>query len=149
MTNLKFLKNARLLIFTSLLFILNQKAFSQACSPAIAAPTLSANSAVLKCPSLTADLNVLVSSTTPPDMTLEWHTVATNPTAANLVTMPTSSTGIHYAYYHDDINNCYSPATAAVSVTNPAIGAPVATVSNNTFCTGTNGSITLRSNSIN
>lgn len=116
---------------------------AQACVPAVSAPTLSATTAPLICPALTADLTSLVSSTAPSGMALEWHSVASAPSAANVVTMPVATAGNYYAYWYNASLNCYSAASVAVSVTNTAIASPAATTVNNTLCSGANGSITF------
>lgn len=144
---MKFLYNKRLLskyIIVALTILTLQTSLNaQTCSPAVSAPTLSATTQPLFCPSLTADLSNLVTSTAPDGMVLEWHSVSTNPSPANLVAMPASATGTFYAYYYHVENNCYSAASAAVTTTNTAIGAPAATVTNNTLCVGGNGAITF------
>lgn len=136
-------KNLFIGLFCILLFIsIGQNSFAQCPT---AAPTLSATTQPLLCPLNSADLTSLVTSTAPVGSVLEWHSVSSNPSVANLVTMPTTVAATLYAYYYDNTNACYSSASAAVTVTNTAIAAPVATVTNNTLCVGGNGVITCTS----
>jgi hypothetical protein len=104
--------------------------------PVISTPTLSGTTLVNSCPVTTVNLNSLVTSTEPSGTRLRWHTVATNPTAADSVATPSvlTTAGTYYAYYFDSVNNCYSPATAAVTVTiNPM---PDLVARDTTFCLG-------------
>ena len=138
--NIRLLTSLLVIVFIS---FVNTKLYAQACSPAVSAPTLSATTQPLLCPALSADLSTLVTSTTPDGLVLEWHSVSSNPSSLNLVAMPVTATGTYYAYYYDIANGCYSSASVAVSVTNTAIGSPVATVTNNTLCGSSNGIITF------
>jgi len=88
------------------------------CAAGTTAPTLSATSEANVCPTATADLLGLVSSTPPSGAVVQWHTVASNPTSGNKVANPTMIiAGTYYAYYYDSAANCYSPASAAITVT--------------------------------
>jgi alpha-tubulin suppressor-like RCC1 family protein len=95
---------------------------SIACATCLAgatAPTLSATTISNICLATTVNLNSLVTSVIPNGTRLRWHTVATNPTVADSIATPSvlATAGTYYAYYFDQVNNCYSPATAAVTVT--------------------------------
>jgi hypothetical protein len=87
------------------------------CSAGATAPTLSAatinNSS---CASPYINLNSLVTSTTPAGTTLNWYADNTRTTA---VADPTTvnASGTYYAFYYDATNDCYSPASAAVTAT--------------------------------
>ena len=68
------------------------------------------------CPSTTVDLTPLVTSTAPLETSLVWFTNSTHTGTA--YTTPTEATaGTYYAFYFDDTNNCYSPASVPVTVT--------------------------------
>jgi hypothetical protein len=87
-----------------------------ACTSGTSAPTLSATTLSASCPANTANLNSLVTSTTPTGATLKWYTDVARTTE---VTTPTavSVSGTYYAFYVDTVNNCYSTASSAVTVT--------------------------------
>ena len=89
------------------------------CNAGVVAPILSATTVSNTCPTTTVDLNSYVTSITPNGARLRWHTVSSSPTNADSVATPSvfSTIGTYYAYYFDEINNCYSPATAAVTGT--------------------------------
>ena len=115
------------------------------CSAGTTAPSVSATTLSNICPTTTVDLNSLVTSATPSGARLRWHTVSTNPTAADFVATSSvlTASGTYYAYYFDAANNCYSPATAAVTVTiNTSPAAPTTTVSQPT-CAVATGTITV------
>ena len=83
----------------------------------VSAPTLSATTITASnCPTNTVNLNSLVTSTLPSGATLKWYTDAARTTE---VTTPTAvgTSGTYYAFYNDATNNCFSPASAAVTVT--------------------------------
>jgi uncharacterized repeat protein (TIGR01451 family) len=93
------------------------------CVAGVTAPTLSGTTLSNTCPTTTVNLNSLVTSAIPNGTRLRWHTVASNPTVADSVATPSvlAASGTYYAYYFDPIANCYSPASAAVTVTmNPS-----------------------------
>jgi hypothetical protein len=94
----------------------------KSCCPSVA-PTLSGTTLLNTCPATTVNLNSLRTGTTPSGASLEWHTVATNPTAGNLVATPSvlATSGTYYAYYFDATNNCYSPATAVTVAINSCL----------------------------
>lgn len=102
-----------------------------------APPTCNAGSTA---PSLTstttcspANLSALVSSQAPVGTSLRFHTSAT-PTSANLVATPTAATaGTYYAFYFDATNNCYSPASNPITVTNCVDLTPTVDIDNLSF----------------
>lgn len=80
------------------------------------APTLSATSITNTCPSVDINLNSLVTSSAPTGASLVWFTNnAHTGTAYASATM--AAPGTYYAFYFDSANNCYSPASAAVTAT--------------------------------
>jgi hypothetical protein len=109
------------------------------------APTLSATTLTATCPANTVNLNSLVTSTLPTGGTLKWYsdlartTEVPNPTTLNV-------SGTFYAFYVDTVNNCFSPASAAVAVTAncplnvattcPAVSIDLSTRINTTPATG-------------
>jgi hypothetical protein len=87
------------------------------CNAGTTAPTLTATTKSNICPSTTADISSLVSSTCPVGSSLEWHNVATGFSASNKVTNPaTVGAGTYYPTCFDATNVCYSP-TPATGVT--------------------------------
>jgi large repetitive protein len=127
--------------------------FLLACSAGTIAPSVSANTLINSCPTTTANLNALHTGTIPNGARLRWHTVATNPTAADSVATPSvlAASGTYYAYYFDQLNDCYSPASAAVTATitacstcaTPSVGG-TATYTGGAVCSTNNmGTITL------
>jgi hypothetical protein len=92
------------------------------CTPPTA-PVLSANTKSNICPATTADLTTL-QPTAASGTTLEWHTVASNPTAADLVANPmTVAAGMYYLYaVASSPAGCYStsaPATVTITSCTP------------------------------
>ena len=77
------------------------------------------------CPSTSFNLDQLL-PTAVAGQTFEWHTVASNPSAANLVSNTTSQTmpGAYYLYAKDSLTGCYSSASA---VSASATQCPVST----------------------
>lgn len=88
------------------------------CAAGTAAPTLSATTVSNTCPG-TTNLNSLVTSATPAGATLVWFITAT-PTGTPYSRPTDAIPGTYYAFYFDTLNNCYSPATAAVTATSTA-----------------------------
>jgi hypothetical protein len=89
------------------------------CNAGITAPTLTATTKSNICPTTTANINSLVSSTCPVGSSLEWHNVSTGFSAANKVADATTvGAGTYYPVCFDATNTCYSPAPATgVTVT--------------------------------
>jgi hypothetical protein len=100
------------------------------CNAGTTAPTLSATTKSNSCPTTTADVSSLVSSTCPVGSSLEWHTISTGLSAANKVANPaTVGAGMYYPTCFDATNVCYSPTpatgvtviiTTCLSITQPA-----------------------------
>ena len=90
--------------------------FTLTCNAGSTAPTLSASTLSTTCPASTANLNSLHTGTVPTGASLVWFTNNTN-TGTAYATPATATPGTYYAYYYDSANNCYSPASAAVTVT--------------------------------
>jgi hypothetical protein len=88
------------------------------CDAGTIAPMLSATTATNNCPAVTVDLDALHTGIIPASATLVWSTDndGTDGLSSTEVS-PTSTAGIYYAYYYDGTNDCYSPASAAVTVT--------------------------------
>lgn len=85
------------------------------CAAGTTAPTLSGTTLANSCPSTTVDLNSLVTSSTPSAASLVWFTNNTHFGTA-YATPTTADAGTYYAFYYDSVNNCYSPAGSAVTV---------------------------------
>ncbi len=100
------------------------------CNAGTTAPTLTVTTKSNVCPTTTADISSLVSSTCPIGSSLEWHTVSTGLSAANKVGSPTMvGAGTYFPTCFDVTNNCYSPTpttgvtvtiTTCLSITQPA-----------------------------
>ena len=92
-----------------------------ACSAGTSAPTLSATTKSNVCPTTTASISSLVTSTCPVGSTIEWHTVSTGLSAANKVADPTAVVaGTYYPACFDATNSCYSivPTTGVIVTIN-------------------------------
>jgi uncharacterized repeat protein (TIGR01451 family) len=85
------------------------------CNVGIVAPSISASTVSTVCPIKTANLNSLVTSTIPDGTTLAWFT-NTARTGTALSTPTAAGAGTYYGFYYDPAGNCYSPASAAVTV---------------------------------
>ena len=86
------------------------------CAAGIMAPPVNTTFSV--CSDNTVNLNTQAHTGTVPSGTrIVWHTSSSRTTGTE-VTNPTSvSAGTYYASYYDEINNCYSPASSAITVT--------------------------------
>jgi hypothetical protein len=80
------------------------------------APVLSSTTLTNICPAASVDINALVTSSTPSGYSLVWFTNDTH-TGTAYATPTAADAGTYYAFYFDSINNCYSLASAAVTVT--------------------------------
>jgi hypothetical protein len=96
--------------------VLEEVCYALACNAGTTAPTLSGTTLSNVCPTLTANLNSRVTSTAPSGTSLVWFTNNAH-TGTAYATPTTAAAGTYYAFYFDATNNCYSPATAAVTVT--------------------------------
>ena len=95
------------------------------CNAGTTAPTLSGTTASNACPTTTADISGLVTSSCPSGSAIEWHNVASGFSAANKVGNPAAiaTNGTYYPVCFDSTNNCYSPApSTGVTVTINACG---------------------------
>ena len=95
------------------------------CNAGTTAPTLSGTTASNACPTTTADISALVTSSCPSGSAIEWHNVASGFSAANKVGNPAAiaTNGTYYPVCFDSTNNCYSPApSTGVTVTINACG---------------------------
>lgn len=82
------------------------------------APNLSANTLSNTCPTVTANLNSLVTNIPPmnADSTVRWFT--NNGATGTPYATPTMATaGTYYAFFYDTVDSCYGPASGAVTVT--------------------------------
>jgi hypothetical protein len=96
------------------------------CTAGTVAPTLSATTKSNVCPTTTADISSLVSSTCPSGSSLEWHNVSTGFSASTIVTATSLGAGTYYPVCHDVTNTCYSPAPATgVTVTITTCASPL------------------------
>ncbi len=82
--------------------------------PVPSTPTLSTTNLNNLCPELTANLNSIVTSSVPYGTTLVWFTNSEH-TGTAYATPTAATVGTYYAYYFDSVNNCYTPASAAVT----------------------------------
>ncbi len=107
------------------------------CNSGTSAPTLSSTALANSCPATTADLNSLVTSSTPTGASLVWFTNNTH-TGTAYASSLTAVAGSYYPFYYDSVNDCYSPAGSAVIVTiTVSVGG---TLANQNICTGTSAS---------
>lgn len=85
------------------------------------APVPTSTSLTNYCPSVAYNLDVITPAAIA-GQTYEWHTVDTLPTAGDLVTNTSAQTGTgpFYLYAKDNLTGCYSPASAAVNITQTA-----------------------------
>jgi hypothetical protein len=132
------------------------------CSAGTTAPTLTATTKLNICPTTTADVSSLVSSTCPSGSSLEWHNTNTGLSASTLVTASSVGAGTYYPVCHDVTNTCYGPTpttgvtvtiTTCISITQPATQSDLqnvaksGTVSSDVTPTGGFGTITYTNGS--
>ncbi|MXS69672.1 hypothetical protein GSF70_00410 [Flavobacteriaceae bacterium W22] len=87
------------------------------CSVSTLQPTVS-GTLTNTCPANFADLNTTYSGTLPPDSEMKWFTNNTHSgTALTSVQVSKATAGTYYAFFYDTVNNCYSNASAPVTVT--------------------------------
>ncbi|MFZ4107189.1 beta strand repeat-containing protein, partial [Flavobacterium sp.] len=77
-------------------------------------PILSSINLINVCPETTVNLNSIVTSSVPFGTTLVWFTNNSH-TGIAYATATAAIEGTYYAYYFDSVNNCYTPASAAVT----------------------------------
>jgi hypothetical protein len=87
-----------------------------ACKAGTTAPTLSGTTLTAACPANTVNLTSLVTGTTPAGTSVKWFT---NVARTTEVTTPTAVglSGTYFAFFYDATADCFSPASAAVTVT--------------------------------
>jgi hypothetical protein len=95
------------------------------CAAGSTAPPLSGTTGANVCPSTTFNLNSLHTGTAPSGTSLVWFTNSTH-TGSAYATPTAAFSGTYYGFYYDATNDCYSPATAAVTVTTGMCYKPVA-----------------------
>ncbi len=81
----------------------------------------------------------------PTDVTLQWHTVASNPNAGTLLSNPTTvgTSGTYYLYAYSSALGCYSTSPDQVTVTiNTTPATPSLTTSSETVCSPTTVDLT-------
>ena len=94
------------------------------CSAGITAPVPAATNISNTCPATTANLTTLQQGIPPTGSQFQWHT-GTPGTAANIYSTPTTAAaGTYYLTYYDVANGCFSPTSAAVTVTITACPPP-------------------------
>ena len=96
-------------------FVLCSNSVFSACQAGSTAPPLSATSVSNVCPAATANLTTLHTGTVPSGASLVWFTNSAH-TGVAYATPTAATAGTYYAFYYDAVNNCYSPASAAVTV---------------------------------
>ncbi len=117
------------------------------CSAGTSAPTVSSTSVSNSCPTITVNLNTLVISSTPVGASLVWFTNNSN-TGPAYTTATTAVAGTYYAFYYDGVNDCYSPAGSAVSVTiNVPPSIPTVATTTQPTCSVTTGTIVFTTQS--
>ena len=110
-------------------------------------PVLSSNTLGNICPATTADLNSLVTSSTPSGTSLVWFTNNTH-TGTAYATPSTAVAGSYYAFYYDSGINCYTPAGSAVIVSiAPTPDTPTVSSTTQPSCTISTGTIVINSQS--
>lgn len=87
------------------------------CSVSTLQPTVSGTLTNI-CPANFADLNTTYSGTLPPNSEMKWFTNNTHSgTELTSVQVSKAATGTYYAFFYDTVNNCYSNASAPITVT--------------------------------
>lgn len=88
---------------------------AEACHSGILSPTV--KNLEISCPDTSADLNTAHTGTIPANTSLVWFTnnIHTG-TALSEAQATHAIAGTYYAFYYDSVNNCYSPTSAAVTV---------------------------------
>jgi len=88
------------------------------CGAGNSAPLLSATTLSNICNATTADLDGLHTGSIPTDASLVWSTDNdASDGLASTESSPTNTSGTYYAYYYHASDDCYSPASSAVTVT--------------------------------
>jgi len=108
------------------------------CIASNTAPALS-KTADTVCSGTAYNLNTLVTSNAPAYNALRWFTDNTHTNTYN--TPAAATAGTYYAFYKDTINNCFSPASMAFTLTTKAL--PVGSASPQTICSGKTTAVVL------
>ncbi len=108
------------------------------CLAGTTAPALTAATATNVCPATGVNLNNYVPASS---FNVLWFTNNTH-TGTAISNSGSVSTGIYYAYFYDSANNCYSPASAALTVSITTCVPVTTTCSPKEYIT--NGSFTCR-----
>ena len=89
------------------------------CFAGTTSPNLSASAISNNCPSsLSVDLDLLHSGSTPTFSSLIWSTeAALSGGPSSQINPVVTTSGAYYAYYYDSSNDCYSPVSTVVNVT--------------------------------
>lgn len=90
---------------------------AMACAAGTASPAVN-SSLSNTCSAITVNLNTAHTGTAPGGSVLQWFTNNTHTgTALSGTQITQAGSGTYYAFYYDNIENCYSPASVAVVVT--------------------------------
>lgn len=89
---------------------------SSVCNAGTTSPPLSGTTLSNVCPATTVNLNSRHNGTVPSGASLVWFTNSAH-TGTAYATPTAATAGTYYAFYYDSTNNCYSPASSAVTVT--------------------------------
>lgn len=87
------------------------------CRAGYTAPPLTGTALSNTCPTTTVNLNSLHTATVPSGSSLVWFNNNTHASTAISNPAAVGTPGTYYAFYYDSTNNCYSPASNAVTVT--------------------------------
>ncbi|MDA3614801.1 DUF7933 domain-containing protein [Polluticaenibacter yanchengensis] len=88
-----------------------------ACPAGSNAPTLSSTGVMAHCPATGYNLNAVHSGTIPGSSSLVWFTNNTHSgTPLTAAVANNAGAGTYYAFYYNTANNCFSPASAPVTV---------------------------------
>ena len=88
-----------------------------ACPAGVSAPALNSSGVIAHCPATGYNLNTVHSGTIPAGSGLLWFTNNTHSGTAIISTVTNNAgAGTYYAFYYNSTYDCYSPASAAVTV---------------------------------
>ena len=86
------------------------------CVAGSAAPSVSSVT-LTNCPAPLANLGSITATNKPNNTVLTWHTAAVATTANKVADSSAVAAGTYYAAFYDNVSNCYSTVTTAVTVT--------------------------------
>jgi hypothetical protein len=100
------------------------------CAAGTTAPPLTSGTTInnSSCATPYISLNSLVTGSLPSGASLVWYTNNTRTGNPVLDPIKVAASGTYYAFYYDATNNCYSPASAAVTATYTVCPLNIATV---------------------